>query len=132
LEPHPELQQLQTRYEIMTGQPYASQEASNELTTTREALAMGREAHQDRDEDALAHYLFVADKNMDIAQVRLNLFETNSAIASASADRERLLRQIRERQLAEAQSDTRAAQNVADRRGEALATQEQQLSRQQQ
>src|SRR5690606_16836056 len=118
LPPHPELEALQARYEIMSGDAYASQEASDELATVREALALGREAYREGDEDELEHHVFVADKNLDIAEVRIDLFEANTAIASASEDRERLLREIRETQLAGDELEASAAQDVAESRGE--------------
>lgn len=130
--PHPELEALQTRYEIMSGEAYASQEASDELASTRGALMLGREAYQEGDEDALRHHIFVADKNLDIAEVRIDLFTANTAIASASETRERLMREIRELQLARAESDASTAEAVAELREEALATQQLQLTRQQQ
>ncbi|MEO6145207.1 MAG: OmpA family protein [Dermatophilaceae bacterium] len=135
LPPNPELEALQTRYEIMSGQTYASQEAQQELTETREALVLGREAYADRDDDELAHYIVVADKNLDIAEARVKLYETRAQIASASEVRENMLRQAREREvgLAEAQAriaeaEARAAQADAARTGVALSAQQTQLA----
>src|SRR5688572_4334311 len=96
LPPHPELAALQTRYEIIAGQPYALQRAQDELAETREALDYGRFAYEDDDEDELAHYIIVADKNLDIAEARVELSKTQDQIASATQVRERTLLEARE------------------------------------
>jgi outer membrane protein OmpA-like peptidoglycan-associated protein len=142
LPPSAELQALQTRYEVTAAQPYAAQQAKSELDETREALDLGRIAYKKHDDDALAHYLIVGDKALDIADARVHLATTNASIASSSAIRESMVRQARERQLARAEAETRAAeaatqaaaanaraaQSEADRRGIALTAQQQELA----
>lgn len=136
LPPHPQLESLQSRYEIMSGQPYASQEAQSELNETREAIELGRIAYADRDEDALAHYIVVADKTLDIAAARVALNETRMQLAAATETRETLLREARERDLAWAEAETRAAeadavaaQRAADRSSVVLSAQQVELAR---
>jgi outer membrane protein OmpA-like peptidoglycan-associated protein len=133
--PHPELEALQTRYEVMSGQSGASPEALNELADAREALVLGREAYRDDDEDELAHYLIVADKNLDIVEARIKLDETREQIASASLVRENILRQASERDAERAErdarlaeADARAAEREADRAGIALSAQQRELA----
>lgn len=136
LPPHPEIVALQNRFEVVSGMPYASQEAQQELNETRAALDLGRAAYSDSDEDAVSHYIIVADKNLDIAEARINLYETRNEIASATEIRERMVREARERDIAIAESeirsaeaDTRAAQRLAESRGIELTAQERELAR---
>jgi outer membrane protein OmpA-like peptidoglycan-associated protein len=136
LPPHPELVALQNRFEVVSGLPYASQEAQQELNDTRAALDLGRIAHTDRDEDAVSHYIVVADKNLDIAEARVHLYETRSQIASASEVRERMVREARELDIAlaeaeirAAEADTDAARRLAETRGVELTAQERELAR---
>jgi outer membrane protein OmpA-like peptidoglycan-associated protein len=110
LPPHPELEALQTRYEIMSGQTRTGREAFSELAETREALELGREAYRDDDDDELAHYIVVADKNLDIVEARIELDETREQIASASLVREGILRQASERDAVQAERDARLAE----------------------
>ena len=133
--PNPEIEALQARYEFMSGQPYASREAQNELTETRDALLLGRDAYVDGDDDELAHYLVVADKNLDIVEARIKLNETRDQIASASEVREGILRSARELEIARAEADARSAeasaryaQGEAARTGAQLSVQQQQLA----
>lgn len=135
LPPNPELEALQSRYEVMSGQPYASQEAQSELDETREAIELGRVAYAKDDDDALAHYIFVADKNLDIAAARIELNETRTRIASATETREGLLREAREREVARAEAErraaeatARAAQNEANRNSVVISAQQQELA----
>ncbi|MES2627196.1 MAG: OmpA family protein [Pseudomonadota bacterium] len=135
LPPHPELEALQTRYEVMSGQSYASQEAQDELVKTRDAIALGRDAYERDDDDELSHYIFVADKNLDIAEARIELYETRAQIASATEVRENLLREGRDFDVARAEAEARAAtadarlaQSDAARSGAALSAQQTQLA----
>lgn len=135
LPPNPQLEALQARFEMMSGQPFASQEAQSELDETREALNLARLAYADREDEALAHYLFVADKSLDIAEARVRLNATNTQIAAATTTRETMLREAREQEVARAeanarnaQANARAAQSEADRRAVALSVQQQQLA----
>jgi outer membrane protein OmpA-like peptidoglycan-associated protein len=135
LPPHPELSALQTRYEIISGQPYAIQKAEDELAETREALALGNSAYKDDDDEELAHYIFVADKNLDIAEARIELSETQDQIASATEVRERTLLEARELDVAlseaevrEAEAEARDAELDAARTGLALSAQQEQLA----
>lgn len=128
LPPNPRIEELQTRLEVISGQPYASQEAQSELDETRVALDLGRIAYRKDDDDALAHYLVVADKNLDIAQARIQLHDTNVRIASASQVREGLLRDGRERDIARAEADARAANLAADRSRAELSLQDRELA----
>lgn len=135
LPPNPQLGALQARYEILSGQPYPSQQAPGELIEAREALELGREAYRDRDEDELEHYIVVADKNLDIVEARIQLEKTRAQIASATTVRENLVREAREleasqaeRDLRYAEADARAAEDEAARRGIALSAQQQQLA----
>jgi outer membrane protein OmpA-like peptidoglycan-associated protein len=133
--PHPELSALQTRYEIISGAAYANQEARDELDQARDAIAFGQDAYVDHDDDELAHYLVVADKNLDIAEARIKLFETRDRIASATEVRENMLRQARELEVARAESrinaaeaDARSAEREVARTGAALSAQQQALA----
>lgn len=133
--PHPELAALQTRYEIMSGQAYANQEARDELNQARDAIAFGQDAYVDDDEDELAHFIVVADKNLDIAEARIKLYETQDRIASATEVRENMLREARELDVARAESrieaaeaDARIAEREAARTGVALTTQQRELA----
>jgi outer membrane protein OmpA-like peptidoglycan-associated protein len=135
LPPHPELTALQTRYEIIAGERYAIQEAQGELAETREALALAHDAYKEDDDDELAHYIFVADKNLDIAEARVELTETQEQIASASQVRERVLLEARELDVAlseaeilEAEAEAREAELDAARSGVVVSAQQQQLA----
>lgn len=129
LPPHPELEALQSRYEAMSGQPYASREAQSELNETREALELGRQAYAKHDDEALAHYIVVADKTLDIAAARVQLNETRTQIASATQTRENLQREAREREIARAEANARAAQQEAARTNAVLSAQQRELAR---
>ncbi|MES2605222.1 MAG: OmpA family protein [Pseudomonadota bacterium] len=135
LPPNPQIEALQTRMEIISGQNYASQEAFSELEDTRIALSNSRIAYSKDDEDALAHYLVVADKNLDIAESRILLFDTNNRIALASETRETMLRRAREFEVAGAEANARAAEanalaalRDADRKGYELTLAERELA----
>jgi outer membrane protein OmpA-like peptidoglycan-associated protein len=124
-DPDPRLVSLQNRYENVVAQPYASQEADDELDATLAALAQGREANQERDEEALEHDVVVATKNLDIAEVRIQLFATQEQIAQASEVREAMLLDARERELARAEAETRPARRETAFKNTQLAAQQQ-------
>lgn len=142
LPPNPELEALQTRYEVLSGRSNADQQALNELAEAREALELGREAYREDDDDELAHYIVVADKNLDIVEARIKLADTRDQIASATQVREGILRRASDLDAARARSDARdaeaearaaalnaaAAQREADRAGVALYAQGRELA----
>jgi outer membrane protein OmpA-like peptidoglycan-associated protein len=135
LPPNPEIEALQARYEMMSGRPYASQAALSELNETRAALVQAREAYRDDDDDELAHYIVVADKNLDIAEARIKLEVTREQIASATEVRENILRQASERDALRAErearlaeADAREAERQADRAGIVVDAQQRELA----
>jgi outer membrane protein OmpA-like peptidoglycan-associated protein len=111
-EPNPRLDALDVRYRELSSQPFAAQVAPDELDATSRAIIQGRAADADSDEDAVAHYLVVGNKTLDVAEGRIALRAINETIEASSEKRQAIVLNARERELdaAKAQASMTAAQ----------------------
>lgn len=102
--PNPQLESLQDLYQHVKSQRYASQEASAELDSALAALALGETANKDHDEEALQHYIFMANKNLDIAEVKIQLYKAQQQISQAAEARRAIILDAREHGSAKAKA----------------------------
>lgn len=123
----PELEDARARVQALTQNPLVQESASRELTAARNALQQAEAAFAEREPEArVKHLSYLAARNVDIGEARIQEASSRQAISQAEAERNRVLlaARSREAQVARQQADT-ARQEASEAQLSAAAQAEQ-------
>ena len=123
----PELEDARARVQALTQNPLVQESASRELSAARNALQQAEAAFAEREPEArVKHLSYLAARNVDIGEARIQEAKSRQAMSQAEAERNRVLlaARSREAQVARQQADT-ARQEASEAQLSAAAQAEQ-------
>ena len=125
-QPIPELDRAHAAVTRLSADPLASQSASRELQSSRDALARADRAKQNKEPlEQVVHLSYLAERQAEIGETRLEELRSRQQIARGEADRTAVLLETRERQaqLAAMRAGEQTRQADAAREAAVAATQ---------
>jgi outer membrane protein OmpA-like peptidoglycan-associated protein len=121
------LDQARVAVEHLQADPLAAQTAGKALQDARDALGAAEQAEREhKPDDVVVHLSYLARRRAELGEAVIAEARDRAAMAQAQADRERVLREAREREAAASRQQTIEAQQQAQ------ASQQQALDAQQQ
>jgi outer membrane protein OmpA-like peptidoglycan-associated protein len=120
----PELEDARAKVQSLAQDPLVQEAASRELTAARNALQRAETAHAEREREALVlHLAYLAARNADIGQARIDEARARQAVSEAEAERNRVLLAARSREADVARQQADAARQQASEAQLAAAAQ---------
>lgn len=108
-EKHSAIEQLRAEMDRLASQPYVNEHAPQRFRDAEVAIERAEKAwQQDADEEVVEHYIYVADRRVDIVEEAAKLGLAEKTVANAESERRQVMLEVREAQAARAQ--TRASQ----------------------
>lgn len=121
-EKHTALEQLRAEMDRLASQPYVSENAPQRFRDAEIAIERAEKAwERDADDELVEHYVYLADRRVDIVEEAAKLGLAEKEVANAESERRQVMLEVREAQAQQAQA--RASQ--AELRAEALEAQAQ-------
>jgi outer membrane protein OmpA-like peptidoglycan-associated protein len=110
----PELEDARARVQALTQDPLVQEAASRELTAARNTLQQAETALAEREPEArVKHLSYLAARNADIGQARIQEARSRKAMSEAEAERNRVLLAARSREAEVARQQTATARQEA-------------------
>lgn len=110
----PQLDEARTKVQTLSQDPLAQEFASRELAAARATLEQAETALKEREAtERVAHLSYLAARNADIGQARIEEAKARQEVASAEAQRNKVLLESREQEVDTAKQQVAAAQASA-------------------
>ncbi len=123
------LEQARTEVQTLSQEPLASEAASRELAAARSSLNAAEQAAEKGKLDDVEHYAYLATRQAQTGQARVDEAEARKLVTQAEAERNRVLLEARTREAERATQQAQSAQAAAQS-AQALAEQRGQLAEQ--
>lgn len=104
--PSPELENARSEVQMIAQDPDAAKAGGVSLATAQEALRNSEAAFAKGDEKAADNYAYAATRNAQIAREQAAAFRARQAVKAGEAERNRVLLEARNRETAEARSES--------------------------
>lgn len=109
------IEQLRSEYDQLASQPYVQRHAAQRLSAAEKAVNEAVEVWEsDRDEAAVEHHVYIAEKRLAIAEEAAKLGRAERMVENAEAERRQVLLEIREGQAKQAENRAQQAQLAAE------------------
>jgi outer membrane protein OmpA-like peptidoglycan-associated protein len=116
------LEQARTEVRTLSQEPLASEAASRELAAARSSLNAAEQAAKKGDLEDVDHFAYIATRQAQTGQARVDEAEARRLVTQAEAERNRVLLDARTREAERATQQARSAQAAAQS-AQALAEQ---------
>jgi outer membrane protein OmpA-like peptidoglycan-associated protein len=103
------LEQARTDVQTLSQEPLASEAASRELAAARSSLAAAEEALKKGDRKDVDHFAYLASRQAQSGQARVDEAEARGQVTQAEAERNRVLLEARTREAEQATAAARSA-----------------------
>lgn len=124
-----QVEQARAEIQTLTQEPLAQQAAGKDLEAARKSLQDAEMALQQKQPPAVVdHYAYVAKRHAEAGEARVSEARSRQEVASAQADRDKILMDSRSREAMNAQAQAEAAKNQTAAAQAQLANAQQQLA----
>jgi outer membrane protein OmpA-like peptidoglycan-associated protein len=107
------LEQARTEVQTLSQEPLASEAASRELAAARSSLNAAEQAAKKGDREDVDHFAYLATRQAQTGQARVDEAEARKLVTQAEGDRNRVLLEARTREAERATQQARSAQAAA-------------------
>ncbi len=115
----PQLDEARAKVQTLSQDPLAQQVASRELAAAREMLVQAETALEKREpQERVAHLAYLAGRNAEIGQARIDEAKAREEITQAEAQRNRVLLDARTQEVDAAKPEASDAQAAAEAHAE--------------
>jgi outer membrane protein OmpA-like peptidoglycan-associated protein len=113
------LEEARTEVQALSQEPLASEAASRELAAARSSLNAAEQAFKKGDREDVEHFAYLASRQAQSGQARVEEAEARKLVTQAEAERNRVLLEARTREAERATQQAQSAQAAAQQQTQA-------------